>query len=300
MTSGCWCADGNEGHGFKSPAGAPIHDVFFAFMKRSRPFRSDIIFITGTDTGVGKTVLTALLLQQMRRNGIHALAMKPFCTGTREDVEILRSIQGDELPERLVNPFFYPEPVAPWLAAKNSGKTVRLGSAISRINEAKRCCERLLVEGAGGLLSPLGSRFTALELIGELDCEAVVVAPNRVGCINQVTLATQVLASAGLPKPRVVLMGQQFPDASARSNRAVIHEWNPQIPLITLPFLSDLEFAFETRKGPPKTSDKDFFKKLLHCPEMLVELMQFFGAAVNAAAKKTENKVDGRSVRQQS
>lgn len=269
-------------------------------MKRSRPSRSDIIFITGTDTGVGKTVLTALLLRQMRLNGLHALAMKPFCTGNRDDVEILRAIQGDGLPERLLNPFFYAEPVAPWLAAKNSGKTVRLASVINRINEAKRRCQMLLVEGAGGLLSPLGSRFTALNLIAELDCEVVVVAPNRVGCINQIALVTHVLASAGLPVPSVILMEQQSPDESARSNQKAIRLWNPQIPLVTVPFLRDLELISVPTKGTPKTLTKDFSKKLLHCPKMLVELMQFFGATVRETVrKKTENKVDGRSVKQQ-
>ena len=255
-------------------------------MKRSRPSRSDIIFITGTDTGVGKTVLTALLLRQMRLNGLHALAMKPFCTGNRDDVEILRAIQGDELPERLLNPFFYAEPVAPWLAAKNSGKTVRLASVTSRINEAKRRCRILLVEGAGGLLSPLGSRFTALNLIAELDCEVVVVAPNRVGCINQIALVTHVLASAGLPVPSVILMEQQCPDESARSNQVAIRLWNPRIPLITVPFLRDLELVFGTHKGTSETVGKDFSKKLLHYPKMLVELMQFFGATVSETAKE--------------
>ncbi len=260
-------------------------------MKRTRPARSDIIFITGTDTGVGKTVLTALLLQQLRMNGMHALAMKPFCTGTRDDVEILRAIQGDELPERLLNPFFYAEPVAPWLAARNSGKTVRLASVISRIDEAKRRCQMLLVEGAGGLLSPLGSHFTALNLISELDCRIAVVAPNRVGCINQIALVAHALATTGLPVPKVILMEQESPDESARSNQKAIRLWKPRIPLLTLPFFRDLEPFFEILKGSPGTLDKDFSKKLLHCPKMLVELMQFFGAAVSKTVKKQKPKI---------
>lgn len=286
MTFGCWCADGNDVGQPSQRGRVRLRGIILTFMKRSRPSRSDIIFITGTDTGVGKTVLTALLLQQMRRSGLHALAMKPFCTGTREDVEILRAIQGDELPERLINPYFYAEPVAPWLAAKNSGKTVRLTNVINRINEAKRCCQMLLVEGAGGLLSPLGSRFTALDLIAELDCEVVVVAPNRLGCINQIGLVTHALASAGLPAPCVILMEQQLPDDSARSNQEALRRWNPQIPLITVRFLRDLELNFEPLKGAPKTHAKDFSKKLLHCPKMLVELMQFFGAAVSETVRK--------------
>ena len=289
-TFGCWCADGNDRSKFNSTTRAAVYGDLIVIMKRIQPSHCDIIFITGTDTGVGKTVLTALLLQQMRMNGLHALAMKPFCTGTRDDVEILRAIQGDELPERLLNPYFYAEPVAPWLAARNSGKTVRLGSVISRIDEAKRRCQMLLVEGAGGLLSPLGSRFTALNLISELDCRIAVVAPNRVGCINQIALVAHALATTGLPVPKVIMMEQESPDESARTNQKAIRLWNPQIPLLTLPFLRGLEPAFQMLKVSPQTLEKDFSKKLLHCPKMLVELIQFFGATVNATVKETNRK----------
>lgn len=282
MTFGCWCAAGNEAGRFILRGEAQFHRSLFAFMKRSQPSRSDIIFITGTDTGVGKTVLTALLLQRLRMNGIHALAMKPFCTGPRDDVEILRAIQGDELPDRLLNPFYYPEPVAPWWAAKNRGKSVRLPSVISRINEAKRRCQLLLVEGAGGLLSPLGSRFTALNLIAELGCEVVVVASNRVGCINQLSLVVHALANAGVPAPHLVLMEQQSPDESAPSNQAAMRLWSPQIPIVTVPFFGTLRRGSRT----PKALSKDFSKKLLHNPAMVVELAQFFGAMLNESRKK--------------
>ena len=66
-----------------------------------------IIFITGTDTGVGKTTLTALLLLHLRSSGVKALAMKPFCSGGTGDLEVYRRIQGDALVPELLNPFFF-------------------------------------------------------------------------------------------------------------------------------------------------------------------------------------------------
>ena len=158
-------------------------------MKQRKLPRAGIIFVTGTDTGVGKTVVTALLLLHLREQGVRALGMKPFCSGSREDVEMLRAIQGDELPAPLVNPFYFEDPVAPWVAATNLGRTIRLSPAIRRINEAKQHCDLLLVEGAGSLLSPLGNRFTALDLVTELRVEVIVVAPNRIGCVGQVFLS---------------------------------------------------------------------------------------------------------------
>ena len=81
-----------------------------------------IIFITGTDTGVGKTLLTALLLHHLRQTGVHALAMKPFCSGGRADVRLLQSLQRGELSDAEMNPFYFAEPIAPFVAAKKHEK----------------------------------------------------------------------------------------------------------------------------------------------------------------------------------
>ena len=77
-----------------------------------------IIFITGTDTGVGKTLLTGLLLHHLRQSGCHALAMKPFCSGSRADAEFLHAVQDGELTLDEINPFFFAEPLAPLVAAR--------------------------------------------------------------------------------------------------------------------------------------------------------------------------------------
>src|SRR5215471_13308077 len=78
---------------------------FITAMRESR-----LIFITGTDTGVGKTVLSAMLLSHLRAGGCHALGLKPFCSGARADVDLLRAVQARELTREEINPFYFPEP----------------------------------------------------------------------------------------------------------------------------------------------------------------------------------------------
>src|SRR5258705_9807549 len=90
-----------------------------------------IIFVTGTDTGVGKTLLTGLLLHHLRTEGCHALAMKPFCSGGRGDVEFLHALQDGELSEREINPFYFHEPVAPLLAARKNARAIHLKDVVT-------------------------------------------------------------------------------------------------------------------------------------------------------------------------
>ncbi len=125
---------------------------------RSR-FPAKIIFVTGTDTGVGKTILTGLLVHHLRSSGVHALAMKPFCSGGRADVRLLRAMQDGELAEDEINPFYFPEPIAPLISARQHKRAIPLAQVIQRIQEIAARCECLVIEGSGGLLVPLGMDF---------------------------------------------------------------------------------------------------------------------------------------------
>src|ERR1044071_5568543 len=111
-----------------------------------------IIFVTGTDTGVGKTVFTGLLLHHLLKNGRDALAMKPFCSGDRGDVKLLRAMQNGKLTEDEINPFYFREPVAPLVASRQNSRLISLEEVVRRIREIAARCDILLVEGAGGLL----------------------------------------------------------------------------------------------------------------------------------------------------
>ena len=221
-----------------------------------------LIFITGTDTGVGKTVLTSLLLCHLRRQGAHALALKPFCSGTRADAELLYRLQDGELALDEVNPFYFPEPVAPLVSARKHKRRISLERVVEQINSIARrlssaapvagrhtsvqssrlrAKKYLLVEGSGGLLVPLGEGYTVRDLIRRLDCDVLVVSRNRLGTINHTLLTVQALAmphsSFGTRHAKVLLMAPSTLDPSSRTNPAILAELLAPTPVVQLPCL---------------------------------------------------------------
>src|ERR1035441_2833712 len=115
-----------------------------------------ILFITGTDTGVGKTVLTALLAQFLRGRGVSVAALKPVCSGGRADSLALHQALGGVLTLDEINPWHFRAVVAPALAAKLEEKSVKLAPVLAHLHATQKKFDVTLVEGAGGLLSPLG------------------------------------------------------------------------------------------------------------------------------------------------
>ena len=200
-----------------------------------------IIFVTGTDTGVGKTLLTALLLHHLRQTGVHALAMKPFCSGGLADVCLLQSLQPGELSDREMNPYSFKQPVAPFVATKKSRKNIPLNDVVDRIKRIEKKCERLLIEGSGGLLVPLGKGYTVAGLIAKLDCRVIVVAHNRLGTINHTLLTVDHLQSIGFHRTAltVVLMSGRNPDLSSRDNQSTLAEFLKPVTVLSIPFLGN-------------------------------------------------------------
>src|SRR5438094_393958 len=96
---------------------------------------SRIIFITGTDTGVGKTVLTGLLLTHLRQTGVRALALKPFCSAGRADAELLHDLQDGELTLDEINPFHFKEPLAPLVAARLHRRKISLDQVLTHTRQ---------------------------------------------------------------------------------------------------------------------------------------------------------------------
>ena len=206
--------------------------------KKNIPSLKKIIFITGTDTGVGKTLFTALLLNHLRENGCHALAMKPFCSGTRADAELLCALQNGELTIDEINPFFFDEPLAPQVAAQKKGrKNISLKQALEKIYAIKKRCEILLVEGSGGVLVPLGESYTVAKLIANLPCAVIVVARNCLGTINHTLMTDNALQHAGVKKCTFILMNAKKPDISAKSNQMTLQKSLDSAAVFSIPFL---------------------------------------------------------------
>ena len=118
-----------------------------------------ILFITGTDTGVGKTVFAAVATLLLRRRGVRVAALKPICSGGREDARLLHAAAGRVLSLDEVNPWHFRAALAPTLAARRENRLVLLRPVVAHIRRAAKRFEVVIVEGAGGLLSPLGEKF---------------------------------------------------------------------------------------------------------------------------------------------
>jgi dethiobiotin synthetase len=183
-----------------------------------------IIFVTGTGTGVGKTVMTALLLSHLRSKGIKALALKPFCSGGRGDVDLLGGVMEGELTAREINPWYFPEPVAPLLSARWHRRRIQPRSVVRHIRKMAGRCDVLLVEGSGGLRVPLLPKFDVRDLIGTLHCEVVVVAEDRLGTLNHTLLTLESLSKVRTRNISVVLRGVASRDASQAFNRRCLSE----------------------------------------------------------------------------
>lgn len=219
---------------------------------------SRIIFVTGTDTGVGKTLFTGLLLHHLRETGCHALAIKPFCSGDRSDAVFLQNLQGHELDVDEVNPFYFPEPVAPLLSARKHRRKIDLSEVVQRIRKIAARCECLLIEGSGGLLVPLGKSYSVRDIITQLDCEIVVIARNRLGTINHTLLTAKALRDAVSGRIKIVLMNGNQPDLSSPTNPRILRELLSPIQIYQMCFLG--ENAMNT--GSVKKSYKKVKKML--------------------------------------
>ena len=201
------------------------------------PLKRSLFFITGTDTGVGKTVLTGLLARYLRTRGIRVAALKPICSGGREDAEWLRAAIGGDLGLIEINPWHFRAPLAPLLAARKEKRRLKLAQVTDQVRRIQKRFPTALVEGAGGLLSPLGEDFDSRDLIVALKAMPVVVCPNRLGAINQTLLVLAALPGALARRAHVVMITPSSPTAASRSNPRLLAEKLGERRIHVLPWL---------------------------------------------------------------
>ncbi|MGD0251642.1 MAG: dethiobiotin synthase [Verrucomicrobiota bacterium] len=196
-----------------------------------------LFFITGTDTGVGKTVLTALLTRFLRKRGVNVAALKPICSGGRDDARAIRTALNGALSLDEINPWHFRAPIAPLLAARRERKRVRLAGVLAPVRAMQKRFDVVLIEGAGGLLSPLGENFNSRDLIAASRATPIVVCPNRLGAVNQVLLTLEALLKSFRARARVVLMSPPRPDAATGMNAKLLAEFFDAKRIFLLPWL---------------------------------------------------------------
>jgi len=185
---------------------------------------ASLFFVTGTDTRAGKTVLTALLARYLRERGVAVAALKPICSGDRDDARALRSALDGALTLDQINPWHFRAPLAPLLAARRERRRVRLADVLAHVRRTQRHFNVVLVEGAGGLLSPLGENFNSRDLILALRAVPVVVCPNRLGVVNHALLTVEALPQEAARRVQIVFMSPRRPSSVSRTNPRLLSE----------------------------------------------------------------------------
>ena len=199
------------------------------------------LFLTGTDTGVGKTFTTALLTRALREAGLGTIALKPLCSGERSDVEILRAASENTLSLDETNPIWLQAPAAPFVAAQLENRTLSIDPLIDWFRKLSSKHSSLLVEGAGGWLVPITETQTLADFAVRLGLPVIPVVANRLGCINHALLTLESIRPRGLPCPGIILNNlTPAADIAQRTNAQIlahhtqilleIHPDQPQIP----------------------------------------------------------------------
>ena len=163
-------------------------------------------FITGTDTGVGKTFVTCALLYTLKAQGIAAIGMKPIAAGgemtpdglNNEDVEALHLASVVKLQREDLNCYLLSEPIAPHIAAANEDIDIDLDVIRQRFDQLAELADVVLVEGVGGFIVPLGDNINTADLAQDLDLPVILVVGMRLGCLNHALLTQEAILARGL------------------------------------------------------------------------------------------------------
>jgi len=166
---------------------------------------SAAVFVTGTDTAVGKSIVAASLLRALQAQGVRALGMKPVASGCamtprglrNEDAELLRT-HGSGAPDyALVNPYALPEPIAPHLAAVHAGVEIRMDPILAAFAALSTMSQYVVVEGVGGWAVPLSATLMQADLARALKLPVLLVVGLRLGCINHALLSARAIEADG-------------------------------------------------------------------------------------------------------
>lgn len=222
------------------------------------------LFITGTDTGVGKTFVACGLAALLRESGFRVGVMKPAETGCvekdgklfPEDAVKLKEASGCAVPLEKVCPFQLRDPLAPSIAAEREGGRVDIDRLLDIYDEISSAHDITLVEGAGGLMVPLLPSYTYADFARVLKLHTLVVAANRLGAINHLLLTLEHASCKGLRVLGYVLNQiQSEPSLAADTNRAALST------LTSVPCLGEISYL--TPMGTDHPSLESFFAERL-------------------------------------
>lgn len=212
------------------------------------------LFITGTDTGVGKTLVAAAIVRHLRQQGREVRISKPVATGAQwidgrwlaEDTVRLAQSAADGQDLERITPWAFPDPVAPPVAARRQGTMLELSTIVAAVRNRYSPGSILIVEGAGGLLCPLTENETMADLAAQLGLRLVVVARRSLGTLNHTLLTLEAARLRGLAVAGVVISETTPPHGLAEETN--VEELRRRV---TVPILAVIEHQPDARGEVP-------------------------------------------------
>jgi len=170
------------------------------------------LFITGTDTDVGKTYITAGLAASFYEMGIDIGVMKPFAAGTAqkkgfksEDVKILSDAAHVDDPENLINPQFFPIPASPYTAWKKLKTKPKISTILSSFKKLSKLHDTMLVEGMGGVMTPILKDYFITDLIKQMKIPTIIVTRTKVGTVNHTLMTVMMCKKYKIPIKGIII-----------------------------------------------------------------------------------------------
>lgn len=219
-----------------------------------RAFDDRLLVVAGTDTEIGKTTVACAVLDALWRAGREVRGIKPVESGIElhedpsdEDGYRLAEASGQDAPRRALQRL--KAPIAPPVAARDEGVELRPDRWLQRIRDLREEAELTLVEGAGGLLSPLADGFDTRTLAVALEAPVLLVASDSLGTLNHLFLTHEALRASGCEVVGVVFSAPALADASTGRNAAEVAEHFGDIPIASLPRVSDTTQGAKALEG---------------------------------------------------
>ena len=175
-------------------------------MNQSFPTQAFSCFVTGTDTEIGKTLVSSALVHMQAQRGWRVAAMKPVAAGAEwrdgrwcnEDVDALASRVSVTLPQEITSPYIFQTPAAPHIAAFLENKDIDSKHLLDCYRQVRAQTDAVVVEGVGGFRVPLNDSYDTADMAADLGLPVVLVVGMRLGCISQALLTAEAIASRGL------------------------------------------------------------------------------------------------------